>query len=68
VADLVTRDRAADTMRTPDARRAMRALGLLVALLCLACQSSGGGVGMDFSSDGPGWAPFTAGRMFGGPM
>lgn len=55
-------------MRTPDARRAMRALGLLVALLCLACQSSGGGVGMDFSSDGPGWAPFTAGRMFGGPM
>jgi predicted small secreted protein len=60
-------------MRTEDSmkkrttsRRVGLALGLLVAALSAACQTSGG-IGMDFKSGGPAWGPFTGGVMYGSP-
>jgi len=50
--------------RTP--RRLRLALGLVVALLGAACQTSGG-IGMDVNSGGPAWGPFTGGVMYGAP-
>jgi predicted small secreted protein len=40
---------------------------LLVAVVVAAC-GSGGGMGLDFTAGGPGWAPFTGGKMFGAPL
>jgi hypothetical protein len=47
-------------------RRLRLALGLVAALFAAACQT-GGGIGMDLNSPGPGWGPFTGGVMYGAP-
>jgi predicted small secreted protein len=52
--------------RRTTSRRVGLALGLLVAVLSAACQTSGG-VGVGFNSGGPAWGPFTGGVMFGAP-
>ena len=55
-------------MKTRVTSRGMvRALGLLALLAGLACNSSGG-MGLDMTANGPGWAPFSGGRMFGAPL
>ena len=48
--------------------RAATLLALLAALLLAACQSSSGGMGLDFTSSGPGWGGFSSSKMFGAPM
>jgi len=50
-------------------RAVVRGIGLLLALLFAACQGGGsGGMGLDGVGNGPGWAPFSGGRMFGAPL
>ena len=59
--------REGDMSRPALSRRTARALGLILVLLAAACQSSGG-MGLDAVGNGPGWAPFSGGRMFGAPL
>jgi hypothetical protein len=49
-------------------RRTIRGLCILAVLLCAACQSSSGGMGLGVESSGPGWGSFSGGRMFGAPL
>jgi hypothetical protein len=68
VADLVTPGTEEDAMRERAlSRRVARAALLLLVLAAAACQTSGG-MGLDVQGSGPGWAPFSGGRMFGAPM
>ena len=54
--------------RSATSRRTIRALGVLLLLLAAACQTSSGGMGLDVTAGGPGWAPFSGGKMFGAPL
>lgn len=67
MADLVSGDPREGTMANRAASRLRRGLAVLLALAALACQSSGG-MGLDGVGNGPGWAPFSGGRMFGAPL